>query len=134
MIARSWSSVSTSSGRSPRSAINPRRYRRVARGALWAKGSPRAHQGRVGPLDVRRPAEPLEQADQQRRRVELETLDAVTCGTGERVVRVVPRLAHREQCQPGDVAAPVVRAERPAAEAMADRVDRPGDVVRQADA
>ena len=48
------------------------------------------------------------------------------------VVQVVPRLAHRQDRQPPDVGGPVAGAERPLADGVADRVDRPGDVVQQA--
>ena len=49
------------------------------------------------------------------------------------VVVVVPATTGRHQRQPADVAAGVSGLVRPLAEGMADRIDRPGDLVQQED-
>src|SRR5690242_20014424 len=83
------------------------------------------------PADGGRPAQPLEEPDQPGAGVDLATQDAVPGAGRVRVVQVVPGLAHRQQRQPPDVAAAVAALERPLPEGVADRVDRPGDVVQQ---
>src|SRR3954453_12829530 len=85
--------------------------------------------------DVAGEAELLHRADEPRRRVEarLDLRQPVLCRARERVVVVVPRLAEARQREPPDVGGVVLDGEPPAAEEVADRVDRPGDVVQQED-
>src|SRR6185312_17488770 len=63
--------------------------------------------------------------------VDLALEHAVPGARRVRVVQVVPRLAEREHGQPGDVLRLVPGVELALAERVADRVDRPGDVVQE---
>jgi hypothetical protein len=85
-----------------------------------------------GPADVVRPPEPLEAADELGAAVELPAVDAVARGRRVGVVQVVPRLAHRDHREGPDVARLVAGLEGLVAEGVADRVDRPRDVVEHA--
>ena len=60
--------------------------------------------------------------------------DAVAGAGGVGVVQVVPRLAHRGDGQRPDVGGAVAVGPGPVADDVADRVDRPGDVVQHRDA
>ena len=60
-------------------------------------------------------------------------LQAVERAARERVVVVVPGLAHRERGEPEDVGRVVVDGEAPGAEEVADGVDRPRHVVGEED-
>src|SRR4051794_34696243 len=82
-------------------------------------------------LDVGRPAEALEQADQPVGRVELTRREAVLRRRRERMVRVVPALAERDERDGPVVAALVLGLERALAVHVADRVDAPRRVVQQ---
>src|SRR5829696_2844381 len=73
-------------------------------------------------------------ADHPGRRVDLPPAQAVHRRARERVVVVVPGLAEGERREPEDVGRVVVDVEAAGAEEVADRVDRPGDVVQQEDA
>ena len=88
---------------------------------------------RRDPHDIPRRAHLLQPEDQPPRRVELPAAQAVDGRARERVVVVVPRLAERGEREPDDVGRVVVGGEAPAAEEVADRVDRPGDVVHEED-
>ena len=78
---------------------------------------------------------PPHRADHPPRRIEpaLPAAQAVERRARERVVVVVPGLAHREQGEPGDVGGVIVDGEPAAAEEVADGVDRPRDVVDEED-
>src|SRR3954452_19923226 len=82
------------------------------------------------------PCEPelLEPPDDARRDVELPWLEAVPRRGREGVVVVVPGLAEGQRREPQQVARLVARVELLAAEEVAERVDRVGDVVQQEDA
>ncbi len=84
------------------------------------------------PHDVPDQAELLQQHDHHAGRVghPLPEAQAVKGRGGERVVVVMPRLAHRERRQPEDVARLILDVEAPATEEVADGVDRPGHVVQ----
>ena len=69
-----------------------------------------------------------------RGRVDLPPLQAVHRGAREGVVVVVPGLAERRQREPEHVGRVVLDVEAAAAEEVAHRVDRPGDVVEHEDA
>ena len=87
-----------------------------------------------GPSDVRRPAELLEEPDQPGGHVELSGLYPVASASWVRVMQVVPALAHRQDRQRPEVGGAVAaRSRTDAARHVADRVDRPGDVVQQHD-
>ena len=83
--------------------------------------------------DVPGQPHPPHPADQPRRRVDLPPAQPVPRRARERVVVVVPALAEREQRQPEHVGRVVVDVEPARAEEVADRVDRPGDVVQRED-
>src|SRR6185437_15238662 len=90
---------------------------------------------RARPADRTHPARALEHADERGRQVELAGVDAMP-GTGwVGVVHVVPAFAQRWQGQRPQVSGPVVAARRegPAAEQVTQRVDAPGDVLKQED-
>ena len=87
----------------------------------------------LGPADVGGPAEPLEQPDGARRDVQLAAVHAVPGAGRIGVVAVVPGLAHAQDRQRPEVGGPVAGGVGPLADHVADRVDRPGDVVQQAD-
>src|SRR6201996_8700621 len=87
----------------------------------------------VRPAHVVGPAQLLQRPDHPGTRVEL-ALEHTVPGAGRvGVVQVVPGLAERGDGQPGHVARLVPDLELLVAERVADRVDRPGDVVQQRD-
>src|SRR6185312_17555530 len=77
----------------------------------------------------------LQERDDPRGWIErgLHAREAVLGGARERVVVVVPGLAEARQREPPDVRGPVLDLEAPAPEEVADRVDRPRDVVQGED-
>src|SRR5215475_13120503 len=87
----------------------------------------------VRPAHVVGPAQLLERPDDPRAGVKLALQRPVPGAGGVRVVQVVPRFAERRDRHPGDVLRLVARLEFRGAERVADRVDRPGDVVQQRD-
>src|SRR6516164_103398 len=87
----------------------------------------------VRPADIPGPAEQLGPPDDPGADVDL-TFQRPVPGAGRvAVMQVVPGLAKRGDGQPGDVPGLVPDLEVLVAERVADRVDRPGDVVQQAD-
>src|SRR5471030_2030374 len=86
------------------------------------------------PPDVIGPADLLEGPDETGAGVDLAPVDPVTGAGRVGVVQVVPGLAHRQDRQPPDIGRPVAADERALADGVTDRVDRPRDVVEQADA
>src|SRR5258706_16251141 len=88
------------------------------------------------PADVADPAGSFEHPDHAGGWVDLAAHDTVTRAGRVGVVRVVPTLAHADDRQRPEVGGPVRSARREWALAVhvADRVDRPGDVVQQANA
>src|SRR5690625_1602143 len=89
---------------------------------------------RARPAHVPRPAELFEPADDAGTGVDLALEDAMASGRRVGVVQVVPRLAHGQEGQPPHVAGLVATGERALADGMTDRIDRPRDVVQEADA
>src|SRR3954468_11204440 len=99
----------------------------------WARSggvAPRVEALADRPADVVRPPELLEDPDGARRDVDLAAVDAVAGAGRVGVVQVVPRLAERRDREPPHVAGPVTALELVLADRMADRVDRPRDVVQ----
>ena len=86
-----------------------------------------------GTFDLPDEPEPAHQPDHEPADVELPGLQAVERRGGEGVVVVVPGLAERDPREPPDVARLVLDAEAARADEVADRVDRPRDVVEQED-
>src|SRR3984885_6473096 len=73
--------------------------------------SPRPHRRELGRLALRAhthhvpdQTDAFQRADHERRRVELPAAKSVLGGGRERMVVVVPGLAERKRCQPGEVA------------------------------
>src|ERR1700760_4945644 len=85
------------------------------------------------PDDAPGKPEPLQRPDHPASRVDLDPTETMKGGGRERVVIVVPRLPEGEQREPPDVARFVVRFEATPPPKVADRVDRPGDVMQQED-
>src|ERR1700722_10135056 len=83
--------------------------------------------------DVPGQSDPRHRQNQDPRDVELIPAEPVKRRAREGVVVVVPGLPERERRQPPDVGRQVVDVEPAAAEDVADRVDRPGDVVNEED-
>src|SRR3954447_9036424 len=90
---------------------------------------------RRDPHDVPDEPEALHRADEPRRRVErrLEPREAMAGRARERVVVVVPGLAEARQREPPHVRRVVLDGEAAPAEEVADRVDRPRNVVEEED-
>src|SRR5262249_51157408 len=87
----------------------------------------------VRPANLPRPAELLEDPDRPRRDVDL-SLEHAVPGTGRvGMVQVVPRLTGGQDRQRPEVRRLVARGERPLADHVTHRVDRPRDVVQQRD-
>src|SRR5689334_3009854 len=89
--------------------------------------------GFVRPPDVIGPAEFLSQPDHSRGDVDLAFEHAVTRAGRVGMVQVVPGLAEGQNRKPGDVPGLVAHFEFFLAERVADRVDRPGDVMQERD-
>src|SRR6516162_9123258 len=105
-----------------------------AQGHVTLAGELRGQPPLVRPPDVPGPAELLGPPDDPGADVDLALERAVPGARGIAVVQVVPGLAEGRDGQPGDVARLVPDFEVLVPERVADRVDRPGDVVQQADA
>src|SRR6185503_5316122 len=101
---------------------------------VGSRATPGFHSFPARPTHVIGPAELLEGPDGAGAAVELAGVDAVAGAGRVGVVQVVPGLAHRQHRQPPDVGRLVTALERTLADGVADRVDRPRDVVEQADA
>ncbi len=132
------SSCATSSRRAP-SSTRPSPARRGAErrheaSLIRRRRASFAMRSALGPADVGRPAELLEDPDDAGRDVELAAQHAVPGRGRVGVVQVVPALAEAQDRQRPEVRALVAGRERTLADRVADRVDRPGDVVQQADA
>src|SRR5690606_41871350 len=103
--------------------------------AASLSGNPLRRQPLGGrPADVIAPAQRLEEPDDGGADVDLPLEHAVPGAGRVGVVEVVPGLAEGRDGQPPDVPRLVADLELLLAEDVADRVDRPGDVVEQADA
>jgi hypothetical protein len=89
---------------------------------------------RGGPAHVMGPAESFQGPDDAGGDVDLAGSPAVAGAGGVGVVQVVPRLAHRQDRQRPEVRGFALRGEGAIADHVADRVDRPGDVVQDRDA
>src|SRR5436190_7973601 len=83
------------------------------------------------PAHVVGPAGLLEPPDEARAGVDLPAQHPVPGGGRVGVMQVVPGLTHRRDGEPPHIDGLIAGAERAVAEGVADRVDRPGDVVQQ---
>ena len=87
------------------------------------------------PTYGRSPSELFENPDDSGVAVELSSHHTVACTRGVRMVKIVPRLAAREDCQGPEVGRPVplARFEGPLTVDVANRIDAPCYVVQQSD-
>ena len=79
--------------------------------------------------DILHEAQFFKNPDQPSRGVRLRPVHAVTGGTGEGVVVIVPALAHGKQTEQPIVSAGIGGFKGTLSKGVADRVDRPGDML-----
>src|SRR6202050_1018183 len=103
--------------------------------SLTLIATPAVQAGRIRPVHAGRPAEALKEANDDGGDIDLPGIGAMPGAGWIGVVHVVPAFAEGEQSQRPQVGGPVVTAssERTVADHVAQRVDAPGDVLKQGD-